>query len=105
MRKACIFVDGENLRHSIVDLFDGEFDKEDYLPKNANWDGFFDQITQQAPWDDCERIRTYWYVVDKVDFTPWGLKKNLSVDEKLAILQRNKNLSNELQELDEKARP
>lgn len=38
MGKVCIFVDGENLRHSIVDLFRGEFDKHDYLPKDANWE-------------------------------------------------------------------
>ena len=36
--KACIFVDGENFRHSIVDLFD-KFQREDYLPKTADWTG------------------------------------------------------------------
>ena len=85
MRRACIFVDGENLRHSIVELFKGEFDRGDYLPKRANWDGFFDWLVEKSPWDDCERVRTYWYVVDKVDCAPWGLKPNLSLNAKFAI--------------------
>lgn len=67
----------KNLRHSIVDLFMDEFDRNHYLPKKANWDGFFDWLVDEAPWDDCERARTYWYVVYKVDFAPWGLNPPL----------------------------
>lgn len=70
-RVACIFVDGENLRHSIVDLFDSEFDPADYLPKTANWQGFFDSLVSSA---DAElRLRTYWYVVDEIDFWPYNV--------------------------------
>ena len=104
MRRACIFVDGENLRHSIVDLFHGEFDKRDYLPKEANWDGFFNWLVEQAPWEDCQRVRTYWYVVEKVDFSPWGLKKTLGTEKKLRILQKNKNLRNEINALENDAK-
>jgi hypothetical protein len=37
--KACVFVDGENLRHSLVDVFsdDGIFKPRDYLPATAEW--------------------------------------------------------------------
>src|SRR5437899_3185341 len=80
---ACIFVDGENLRHSLVDLFDREFNPSDYLPKNTDWAGFFDSLVSQAK--ATSRLRTYWYVVDNIDFYPWGLKK-LTVDP--AKLQR-----------------
>lgn len=99
MQRACIFVDGENLRHSIVDLFRGEFDRQDYLPRNADWSGFFDWLVEQTPWDNCQRVRTYWYVVEKVDFSPWGLKNNLATRIKLNIIKRNKNLRNRIQSL------
>ena len=67
---ACIFIDGENLRHSIVELFQQEFSKPDYLPRNADWTGFFSSLTEQAK--ASTRLRTYWYVVDNIDFWPWG---------------------------------
>lgn len=68
---ACIFIDGENLRHSLVDLFDGHFDPADYLPKNADWTGLFDWLTASAK--ASSRLRTYWYTVEHIDFWPWGL--------------------------------
>jgi uncharacterized LabA/DUF88 family protein len=68
---ACIFIDGENLRHSLVDLFDGHFDPADYLPKNADWTGLFDWLTRNAK--ATSRLRTYWYTVEHIDFWPWGL--------------------------------
>lgn len=87
-KKVCIFVDGENLRHSIVDLFP-TFDRRTYLPR-ADWAKFFDWITQQVM-PDSERVRAYWYVVDRIDFSPssfgdlrknsTGLKKFLCRDE------------------------
>jgi len=40
-KRACVFVDGENLRHTITDLFE-EFDRADYLPKSARWSELFD---------------------------------------------------------------
>jgi len=72
-RTACIFVDGENLRHSLVDLFGLEFNPSDYLPKTADWQGFFDFLVSSA---DAElRLRTYWYVVDEIDFWPYNISR------------------------------
>ena len=70
---ACIFVDGENFRHNVVDLFP-EFRREDYLPRQANWTGFFDWVVEQASGAD-KRLRTYWYVIQSVDYSPYGLSR------------------------------
>jgi len=67
--KVCVFVDGENFRHSIVELFT-EFQQEDYLPKSANWTSLFDWIVSSAV-ENGERIRTYWYVIQSMDFFPY----------------------------------
>ncbi len=74
-RTACIFVDGENLRHSLIDLFELDFNPSDYLPKNADWEDFFNGLVLKG---DAElRLRTYWYVVDEIDFWPYGLSRLL----------------------------
>lgn len=67
--KVCIFVDGENFRHSIVELFP-QFRQEDYLPKTANWTHLSDWIVKSIA-EDGERIRTYWYVIKSIDFFPY----------------------------------
>jgi hypothetical protein len=55
-RTACIFVDGENLRHSLGNLFSTDFDRADYLPKQAKWVDFFDHLVSCV---DAEfRMRT-----------------------------------------------
>ncbi len=72
MKKVCIFIDGENLRHSICDLF-VNFKSHDYLPKNADWTGFFNWIARESAGAESERVRAYWYVVKDIDFTPYGL--------------------------------
>jgi uncharacterized LabA/DUF88 family protein len=66
--KACIFVDGENFRHTIVELFD-TFSQSDYLPKNGKWNDFFTWLVSQID-PDAKRIRTYWYVIEWMDFYP-----------------------------------
>jgi uncharacterized LabA/DUF88 family protein len=66
--KVCVFVDGENFRHSVVELFP-DFHQENYLPKLANWAELFDWIVKVAD-ESGERIRTYWYVIDGLDFYP-----------------------------------
>ena len=77
--KACIFIDGENLRHSLCDLFKPtEFDPTDYLPKTARWEEFFDFLATRCY--SSTRLRTYWYVVEAVEFWPWKLPNE---DEKL----------------------
>lgn len=71
--RVCIFVDGENFRHSIVNLFES-FRKEDYLPSKADWQGFFEWLATEAS-AGSNRIRTYWYVVGAIDFHPYKLPK------------------------------
>ncbi len=80
-KRVCIFVDGENLRHSIVELF-STFNQYDYLPKNADWGKLFDWIVHEISGDNAERIRTYWYVVKNIDFSPYSLnsiRKDLNI--------------------------
>ncbi len=97
--KSCVFVDGENLRHSIVDLFKGEFDKRDYLPKHAEWASFFDYLVERAS-PSSTRLRAYWYVVEYIDFFPYlsGLRK-LNEGKLRRILSQNKKYKQELGEL------
>lgn len=68
-KRICIFVDGENFRHSIVDLFD-DFNQSDYLPHQAEWTMFFDWLVEQLNVGG-QRIRTYWYVIDAIDYYPY----------------------------------
>jgi hypothetical protein len=68
-KRVCVFVDGENFRHTIVNLFN-HFDPNDYLPKRANWDALFDWIVSRVE-PDGERVRTYWYVIELLDFFPY----------------------------------
>lgn len=75
-KSACIFVDGENLRHSIIDLFESDFNPCDYLPKAAEWQAFFDALVSKA--EAQLRLRTYWYVVEEIDFWPYGVQKLLN---------------------------
>ena len=72
--RVCVFVDGENFRHSIVRLFaeDG-FKESDYLPP-ADWGNFFNYVASRAAdvfaIDDWRLVRAYWYVIDAVDQHP-----------------------------------
>ena len=74
MTRVCIFVDGENFRHSIGGLFKDEFQRADYLPKRADWTRLFDHIASASSHLGM-RIRTYWYVVQGIEFYPYGLRK------------------------------
>jgi hypothetical protein len=70
-KKVCVFVDGESFRHSIVDLFN-QFKSYDYLPK-ADWAELYDFFVRQAVSESQkERVRTYWYVTDLLDFFPYS---------------------------------
>ena len=73
--KVCVFVDGENLRHSIIGLFPGEFHKDDYLPKLARWNDFYSHMVERAVGAEASLLRTYWYVVQYVDFFPYRLPR------------------------------
>jgi uncharacterized LabA/DUF88 family protein len=98
MEKCCVFVDGENLRHSIVSLFQGEFEKEEYLPKKADWTSLFDWLVGQVD-PDVKRLRTYWYTIEHLDFKPY---LPLPRDETLLknVLSRHKPYKIELDKLD-----
>lgn len=74
MQKACIFIDGENFRHTIEKLFP-RFNKHDYLPKRAQWADFFDNLVENATNGLASRLRTYWYVLQQVDCSPYSLGK------------------------------
>jgi uncharacterized LabA/DUF88 family protein len=49
--------------------------RADYLPKKADWEAFFNHLTAQAK--VTLRLRSYWYVVDEIDFFPYGLRRHL----------------------------
>lgn len=74
--RACVFVDGENLRHSLLDTFraDGLFRASDYLPRNADWSGFFDWLVDAATTGSRRRLRAYWFVSQEIDCYPFDLR-------------------------------
>jgi len=80
-KKVCVFVDGENFRHSIIDLFE-RFNSYDYLPKTADWDALFDWFVSKAV-PESERVRTYWYVIELLDFFPYKFPNADTDSEKL----------------------
>ena len=69
--RVCVFVDGENLRHTLHYLFDERaYRRQEYLPKAAKWAEFFDRLVALATEGEGRRTRTYWYVVEDVDPYP-----------------------------------
>ena len=69
MKRACVFVDGENFRHSLKHLFQTgrySFGKADYLPE-TDWHAFFASLANRF---ECELLRVYWYVVEHIDCRP-----------------------------------
>jgi len=74
--KVCVFVDGENFRHSIVELFP-QFHQEDYLPKSADWAALYNWLVSTAV-SNGERIRTYWYTIESIDFFPYHFPNPLT---------------------------
>src|SRR5579859_5293918 len=76
-QKACVFVDGENLRHSLIDAFSGAglFKRSDYLPALARWAEFFDWVVSVATAGSHERLRAYWFVIQDLDCFPYGLSQ------------------------------
>jgi hypothetical protein len=60
------------------------------LPKTADWQAFFDSLVSSA---DAEmRLRTYWYVVDEIDFSPYNLARLVRDDQATleAILRKDR---------------
>ena len=101
-KKVCVFVDGENFRHNIVDLFK-QFKGYDYLPKEADWNGLFDFFVAKAlPEGAPERVRTYWYVIDLLDFFPYQFPDADSETELLQlVLSKNNKVKERLEQLSE----
>lgn len=81
MRRACVFVDGENFRHSLKHLFPSgrySFGKGDYLPE-TDWHAFFASLAERF---DSELLRVYWYVVEHVDCRPYKIPHEWNAKEK-----------------------
>ena len=103
MARVCVFVDGENFRHNIGDLFHPEFQRSDYLPKQADWTKLFNWIVEQSS-DDASRVRTYWYVVQYLDFSLFGLDRLRDDAAKAAsVLQRHAPYKSELAAIEDAA--
>jgi uncharacterized LabA/DUF88 family protein len=69
-----VFVDGENLRHSLVDLFRPQFKNEDYLP-NVEWGRLFGYLSSES--GAQTHVRSYWYTVNHLDFRPWKFPRDI----------------------------
>lgn len=118
MRTACVFVDGENFRKNIANLFSDKFDRNEYLPKNADWGRLFDWMVTEACGSDVRRLRTYWYVINEVDYFPYRLpnarhdrntlrhvlekhqpyKERIDACDQANIVETLENISNEVRE-------
>ena len=101
MPKACIFVDGENFRYSLADLFPPDryhFTKDRYLP-DTDWHAFFRYIAAQC---DCDLVRAYWYVTESIDFRPYKMPVQWS--EKAKLFRRNERFTQRLDAAPDDAR-
>ncbi len=81
MKKACVFVDGENFRYSLKDLFPDThytFGKGDYLPE-TDWHHFFSSLANRF---ECELLRAYWYVVEHIDCRPYRIPTDWKLKER-----------------------
>lgn len=88
--KVCVFVDGESFRHSIVELFP-QFRKEDYLPEFADWTALYNWLVSTAV-NNGERIRTYWYAIESIDFFPYHFPNPLMSSNPAKTCTQLKNL-------------
>ncbi|MCB2181235.1 MAG: NYN domain-containing protein [Desulfobulbaceae bacterium] len=97
-KRCCVFVDGENFRHAITDLFNN-FDKSDYLPKDAKWGDFFNWLVGEIACgcDECERVRTYWYVIEHIDCWPYRIPNvDREKDTASRLFKRNQDWADEI---------
>jgi len=102
-KRVCIFIDGENFRFSIIELFE-QFNKYDYLPKKADWNSLFDYFVGRAASEgERERVRTYWYVVQFLDLFPYRFPKiEKDPDTLKRVLDMGKWVKKELENLQDK---
>lgn len=89
--RVCVFVDGENLRFAVKGLFHPQFfNEKEYLPIKARWDEWFDNIAKCAlPNSNARRIRTYWYVIEKVRCFPPLIYSKMDYENKKTWVQKN----------------
>lgn len=100
MQRVCVFVDGENFRHAICELFAGQYDRREYLPKQAEWGNFFNWLVEKACGTDSIRLRTYWYVVEHIDFFPYTFPSLPDKSMELKrLLAKNEIIRQELENL------
>ncbi|MFA4917336.1 MAG: NYN domain-containing protein [Syntrophales bacterium] len=103
-KRVCIFVDGENFRHSIHELFADIPTLDEYLPKEAQWTEFFDWLVVQAAPIAAERLRTYWYVVQHIDYRPYRIESSrLGAGELQRVLSRHFPFKKDLEGLESEA--
>jgi uncharacterized LabA/DUF88 family protein len=105
MKRVCIFVDGENFRYSLNGLFADlpAFDGNEYLPKLAEWAKFFDWLVNETS-DSGERLRTYWYVVQNIDYNPYAIDSSrLGAEDLKRVLSRNPIFKKELEDTEPEA--
>ena len=98
MKKVIIFIDGENFRISLKQLFYGKFY---YLPRKVQWYELFHSVIN----NNQELIRVYWYVTEFLDFIPYKFPNIEEIDKIEELLRKshvfNKELNN-LADTDEK---
>jgi len=63
-----VFVDGQNFITSLVNMFPMELNREDYLPRNANWDRMFRALGALV---EAESWKINWYTIKELDFMPY----------------------------------
>lgn len=98
VNRICIFVDGENFRHSIVGLFRDEFEERDYLPREANWTALFERFSRGHRYEG-QLVRAYWYAIRSIEFWPYNLdrkKTTQDTDRLRAILSNHAPFRTEL---------
>ncbi len=102
-KKICIFIDGENFRHSLAKLFQEQFKSIDYLP-HSNWAALFDFFTSRVSVEsEKERLRTYWYVVESLVFRPYKLPDAIKETNELKdLLCKNRGLRQILNKIKDK---
>lgn len=97
--RVCIFVDGENLRHAIASLFE-QYDRREYLPKKAARADLFDRLTSQITKETGQRVRTYWYVTEHIDFWPYRFPRPDEEETLRRLLQSDAATKREIEQLE-----
>lgn len=93
MAKIAIFVDGENFRYSLIQLFP---DLIEYLPKRVEWFKLFNSVISSQE----ELLRVYWYVVELLDFRPFKFPDFDEPEKIERILRFNPHFDDELNSLE-----